>query len=172
MTAYDEVLQKVCEMICDAKDLEPDEIDENTPLVRRNWIALTTSSSWCWQNVNSILPWRRTGSFTIRGSPWANCVSTSARSQVTDMAQQWILVTGGSRGIGRALVTGLAQSGNVVFTGRDEAAINATRAASENSAHRVQGYVCDGNDASRVEQLAQALLAERGHRKRLSTMPG
>ena len=45
------------------------------------------------------------------------------------MAQQWILVTGGSRGIGRALVTGLAQSGNVVFTGRDEAAINATRAA-------------------------------------------
>ena len=34
MTAYDEVLQKVCEMICDAKDLEPDEIDENTPLVR------------------------------------------------------------------------------------------------------------------------------------------
>ncbi|PLL39965.1 3-oxoacyl-ACP reductase, partial [Klebsiella michiganensis] len=78
------------------------------------------------------------------------------------MAQQWILVTGGSRGIGRALVTGLAQSGNVVFTGRDEAAINATRAASENSAHRVQGYVCDGNDASRVEQLAQALLAERG----------
>ena len=78
------------------------------------------------------------------------------------MAQQWILVTGGSRGIGRALVTGLAQSRNVVFTGRDEAAINATQAASENSAHRVQGYVCDGNDASRVEQLAQALLAERG----------
>lgn len=34
MIAYDEVLQKVCEMICDAKDLEPDEIDENTPLVR------------------------------------------------------------------------------------------------------------------------------------------
>ena len=78
------------------------------------------------------------------------------------MAQQWILVTGGSRGIGRALVTGLAQSRNVVFTARDEAAINATQAASENSAHRVQGYVCDGNDASRVEQLAQALLAERG----------
>ncbi|STW79563.1 3-oxoacyl-ACP reductase [Klebsiella michiganensis] len=49
------------------------------------------------------------------------------------MAQQWILVTGGSRGIGRALVTGLAQSRNVVFTGRDEAAINATQAASENS---------------------------------------
>ena len=78
------------------------------------------------------------------------------------MAQQWILVTGGSRGIGRALVTGLAQSRNVVFTGRDEAAINATQAVSENSTHRVQGYVCDGNDASRVEQLAQALLAERG----------
>ena len=34
MIPYDEVLQKVCEMICDAKDLEPDEVDENTPLVR------------------------------------------------------------------------------------------------------------------------------------------
>jgi 3-oxoacyl-[acyl-carrier protein] reductase len=78
------------------------------------------------------------------------------------MAQQWILVTGGSRGIGRALVTGLAQSWNVVFTGRNGAAINATLAACENSSRQVQGYVCNGNDASRVEQLAQALLAERG----------
>ncbi|STW05081.1 Uncharacterised protein [Klebsiella grimontii] len=34
MIAYDDVLQKVCEMICDAKDLEPDEVEENTPLVR------------------------------------------------------------------------------------------------------------------------------------------
>lgn len=78
------------------------------------------------------------------------------------MAQKWILITGGSRGIGRALVTGLAQSWNVVFTGRDEEAMNATLAECENSTHRVRGYACDGNDESRVEQLAQTLLAERG----------
>lgn len=88
------------------------------------------------------------------------------------MAQKWILITGGSRGIGRALVTGLAQSWNVVFTGRDEEAMNATLAECENSSHRVRGYACDGNDESRVAQLAQTLLAERGRRKRLSTMPG
>lgn len=34
MSVYDEVVEKVCEMICDAKDLEPDEVDEKTPLVR------------------------------------------------------------------------------------------------------------------------------------------
>lgn len=55
------------------------------------------------------------------------------------MAQKWILITGGSRGIGRALVTGLAQSWNVVFTGRDEEAMNATLAECENSSHRVRG---------------------------------
>lgn len=65
-------------------------------------------------------------------------------------------------GIGRALVAGLAQNGNVVFTGRNEAAINATLAECENSSYQVQGYACDGNDESRVEELAQALLAERG----------
>ena len=78
------------------------------------------------------------------------------------MAQKWILITGGSRGIGRALVRGLAQSWNVVFTGRDEEAMNATLAECENSSHRVRGYACDGNDESRVAQLAQTLLSERG----------
>ena len=58
------------------------------------------------------------------------------------MAQKWILITGGSRGIGRALVTGLAQSWNVVFTGRDEEAMNATLAECENSSHQVRGYAC------------------------------
>ena len=78
------------------------------------------------------------------------------------MAQKWILITGGSRGIGRALVRGLAQSWNVVFTGRDEEAMNVTLAECENSSLRVRGYACDGNDESRVAQLAQTLLAERG----------
>lgn len=78
------------------------------------------------------------------------------------MAQKWILITGGSRGIGRALVTGLAQSWNVVFTGRNEAAIDATLAECEPSSNRVQGYACDGNDELRVEHLAQELLTTWG----------
>lgn len=80
------------------------------------------------------------------------------------MAQKWILVTGGSRGIGRALVMGLAKSWNVVFTGRNEAAINDIRAqaSGDDSSHWVRGYACDGNDEAWVEQLAQSLLAEWG----------
>jgi len=34
MIKYDDVLEKVCEMICDAKDLEPEEVTENTPLLQ------------------------------------------------------------------------------------------------------------------------------------------
>ncbi|MEN0615590.1 SDR family oxidoreductase [Klebsiella indica] len=80
------------------------------------------------------------------------------------MAQKWILVTGGSRGIGRALVTGLAQHWNVVFTGRNEAAIHAITAQEQNknSSHWVQGYACDGNDEAGVECLAHDLVAEWG----------
>jgi len=32
MTKYNDVLEKVCELICDAKDLEPEEVTENIPL--------------------------------------------------------------------------------------------------------------------------------------------
>lgn len=34
MIKYESVLEKICEIICDAKDLEPDEINENTPLMQ------------------------------------------------------------------------------------------------------------------------------------------
>lgn len=80
------------------------------------------------------------------------------------MAQKWILVTGGSRGIGRALVIGLGQSWNVIFTGRDESAIRDTLAqvTDSNTSHWVHGVACDGNDEAQVEWLAQDLLAKWG----------
>ncbi|WP_300005176.1 acyl carrier protein [uncultured Cedecea sp.] len=34
MTKYKNILTKVCEMICDAKDLEPDEVTGDTPLMQ------------------------------------------------------------------------------------------------------------------------------------------
>jgi len=80
------------------------------------------------------------------------------------MTQKWILVTGGSRGIGRALVIGLGRRWNVVFTGRNEGAIQETQAMAtdNNAAHWVRGVVCDGNDETQVELLAQDLLAKWG----------
>ncbi|MCS3430265.1 SDR family NAD(P)-dependent oxidoreductase [Klebsiella sp. BIGb0407] len=80
------------------------------------------------------------------------------------MDRKWILITGGSKGIGRALVTGLRENYNVVFTGRNEGAIHETQAqaAEGNTHHWVQGVSCDGNDESRVELLAQTFLAKWG----------
>lgn len=80
------------------------------------------------------------------------------------MTQKWILITGGSRGIGRALVTGLGQRYNVVFTGRNDSAIQDTQihAMASHINHWVQGVVCDGNDEPRVELLAQTFLEKWG----------
>jgi len=80
------------------------------------------------------------------------------------MAQKWILVTGGSRGIGRALVAGLGQNWNVVFTGRNEHTVQDTQVelTDEKSSHWIQGVACDSNDETQVENLAQDLLAKWG----------
>ncbi|MBK4715082.1 MULTISPECIES: SDR family NAD(P)-dependent oxidoreductase [Tenebrionibacter/Tenebrionicola group] len=79
------------------------------------------------------------------------------------MMQKWVLITGGSRGIGRALVTGLLPQWNVAFTGRREEGVAQTLAQAQ--AHTdawVRGYCCDGKDEQRVEELAQAMLDEFG----------
>ncbi|MFI8417424.1 SDR family oxidoreductase [Serratia sp. NPDC078593] len=79
------------------------------------------------------------------------------------MNKQWVLVTGGSRGIGRALVEELAQCWNVVFTWRSgEQASAETIAACANLAGWVESYPCDGSDQAAVERLAPELLARHG----------
>lgn len=80
------------------------------------------------------------------------------------MTQKWVLVTGGSRGIGQALVTGLLPQWNVAFTGRSEEGITQTLEQARNvaSTHWVNGYRCDGKDEQRVGELAQQMLDEFG----------
>ncbi len=80
------------------------------------------------------------------------------------MTQKWVLVTGGSRGIGQALVTGLLPQWNIVFTGRSEEGIARTLELAQDvqSAHWVKGYSCDGKDEQRVGELAQQMLDEYG----------
>ncbi|VEI66136.1 SDR family NAD(P)-dependent oxidoreductase [Serratia rubidaea] len=75
----------------------------------------------------------------------------------------WVLVTGGSRGIGRALVEELAQRWNVVFTWRnDEQASHEVVAACAGLPGRVAGYQCDGSKQDDVDRLAPELLARYG----------
>ncbi|WP_353798097.1 SDR family oxidoreductase [Enterobacter cloacae] len=80
------------------------------------------------------------------------------------MTKRWMLITGGSRGIGQALVSHLLPEWNIVFTGRNEAGIGRTLAQAQGlrTATWVKGYRCDGRDEADVQRLATSLLDEFG----------
>lgn len=75
----------------------------------------------------------------------------------------WVLVTGGSRGIGRAVVTNLSQQMPVIFTWRgNEAAAGDVKQACASHPFKVEGFQCDGSDAAAVNQLAHELIERYG----------
>jgi 3-oxoacyl-[acyl-carrier protein] reductase len=79
------------------------------------------------------------------------------------MSRQWVLVTGGSRGIGRAVVEELAQRWNVVFTWRsDEQQSAEVLAACSALPGWVKSVRCDGADPQAVDAIAPELLARYG----------
>ena len=77
---------------------------------------------------------------------------------------QWVLITGGTRGIGRGLVTAFCAAGyDVVFTYQrsHEAAAELVREMAATGA-RAAGHCCDSADEEAVNALARGLLVERG----------
>ncbi len=74
------------------------------------------------------------------------------------------LVTGGTRGIGRAIVEALAGEGfQVFFCGRTaESAAEAERGLAETPGRRVTGRVCDVRDEREVDTLVADVLAQAG----------
>jgi 3-oxoacyl-[acyl-carrier protein] reductase len=79
------------------------------------------------------------------------------------MRDEWILVTGGSRGIGRAIVEQMIrQRRSVVFTylNSREAALDVERLADRGTF--VKGYCCDGRSFEAVSEFAARALAEYG----------
>lgn len=76
---------------------------------------------------------------------------------------KWVLVTGGSRGIGRAIVEMLAKEYRVIFTWRQDG--NAASAVETHCASMpggARGYQCDGGDPDAVAALSRRLLDEYG----------
>lgn len=85
-----------------------------------------------------------------------------AQDPLFSVAGQVVLVSGGSRGIGRSLAEGFIERGaTVVITGREEGTIQAT--AKELSAKgKVEGVVCDVSKNEDIERVVKAISEKHG----------
>ena len=86
---------------------------------------------------------------------------------------QVVLVSGGSRGIGRALAEGFAQRGaTVVVTGRDKAVLEQTAHDIAPSGATVRPIVCDVAQPADIERLVKTAIAEFGRIDTLLNVAG
>lgn len=78
---------------------------------------------------------------------------------------RWVLVTGGSRGIGKGIVEHLCRSGyDVVFTYKNSPTQAEAIVDSLSNAGLVcQAVLCDGSDASQVSHIVSELIKKKGH---------
>lgn len=99
------------------------------------------------------------------------------------VADQVVLVSGGSRGIGATLAQGFAERGaKVVITGREESTLQETARAISTGPHPVDYAVCDVADTDSIAAMLDTVKAKEGRidvllnvagvnrRKRLETL--
>ena len=82
-----------------------------------------------------------------------------------DLSGRVALVTGGSRGLGRAMVTGLAQAGaDVIIASRDgNSCARAAREVTEQTGRRALPYTVHVGHWAELDGLVEAAYAEFGH---------
>ncbi|RCX00590.1 MULTISPECIES: SDR family oxidoreductase [Kosakonia] len=76
------------------------------------------------------------------------------------MSDSWILVTGGNRGIGSAIVNELRSDNNIVFTSRSTK--SSPDENNQSSKTFIEHVVCDNCDVVQVETVAKDLLNRYG----------
>jgi NAD(P)-dependent dehydrogenase (short-subunit alcohol dehydrogenase family) len=89
------------------------------------------------------------------------------------VAGQVVLVSGGSRGIGRAIAQGFACRGaTVVISGRDQASLERTAGEICPPEGTVRPVVCDVADPVAIDRLVQTVRGEFGHIDTLVNVAG
>lgn len=75
----------------------------------------------------------------------------------------WILITGGSKGIGKSIVETLSENYEVVFTYLSSAEpAKVIEHSMAELGRKASGYQCDGRDYQQVEKLCNELIASKG----------
>src|SRR5882757_3882765 len=85
-------------------------------------------------------------------------------SPLSDLSGKTALITGGSRGLGRAMARGFAEAGaDVLITSRHEDELkSAVDVISKGLSRKVERVVCDMTDLQQVDALAQTAVSLLG----------
>lgn len=90
-----------------------------------------------------------------------------------DVAGQTVLVTGGSRGIGRAIAEGFAKrNAKVTICSRDQASVAAALQCFEDQNLSVQGLCCDVSVPEQIEEAVDSVIRTNGHIDTLVNVAG
>lgn len=89
------------------------------------------------------------------------------------VAEQVVVVSGGSRGIGKALAGGFAErDARVVLLSRDEATLKSTADELSTGKYPVTYQVCDVADPQAIDQTVEKVVAEQGRIDTLLNVAG
>lgn len=83
--------------------------------------------------------------------------------ELFDVSDQIVLVSGGSRGIGKALAKGFAERGaQVVITGREKDSLESAANEISTGTCHVQTVVCDVSETSQIEKAVDQVIEDCG----------
>jgi gluconate 5-dehydrogenase len=100
-------------------------------------------------------------------------VGQPAQDSLFSVKDQVVLVSGASRGIGRALAEGFVERGAMtIISGREQATLDQAAAALSKGEHKVRAIVCDVAKPDDISRLVGRVLEELGRIDTLVSVAG